>query len=65
MKILRHCLLIVVLSILAFTAFGMNSPEGKDPLPVFGKDTVLVWKIQNQQYQSSFVVRIAQFLPNR
>ena len=34
-------------------------------LPPFGKDTVLVWSIQNQQFSSQFVVRIAEFFPDR
>jgi hypothetical protein len=34
-------------------------------LPAFGLDTVLVWKIQNAGFTSDFVVRIAEFLPDR
>lgn len=34
-------------------------------LPEFSKDTVLVWDIQNQEFSSKFVVRIAEFLPDR
>jgi hypothetical protein len=34
-------------------------------LPKFGKDTVLVWEIRNQEQTSQFVVRIAEFLPDR
>jgi len=34
-------------------------------LPTFGKDTVLVWEIQNQEHASQFVVRIAEFMPDR
>lgn len=37
-----------------------------DPrLPDFGRDTVLVWAIQNREFSSQFVVRIASFLPDR
>ena len=37
-----------------------------DPgLPQFGRDTVLVWKTINQEDNSSFVVRIAEFEPGR
>lgn len=37
-----------------------------DPgLPQFGRDTVLVWKTTNQEDNSSFVVRIAEFQPGR
>lgn len=34
-------------------------------LPAFGKDTVLVWKLQNQGLLAEFVVRIAEFAPDR
>lgn len=34
-------------------------------LPVFGRDTVLVYKIQSTSYESSFVARIAAFAPDR
>jgi hypothetical protein len=34
-------------------------------LPAFGKDTVLVWGIHNEEFSSKFVVRIAEFLPDR
>jgi hypothetical protein len=38
---------------------------GENALPAFGRDTVLVWKIQNLDYTADFVVRIAQYLPDR
>ena len=41
------------------------SPAGTEELPAFGRDTVLVWRILNQGESSSFVVRIAEFLPDR
>jgi len=34
-------------------------------LPAFGRDTVLVWTIANQEFESNFVVRIAEFAPDR
>ncbi len=34
-------------------------------VPPFGKDTVLVWDVHNQDFSSKFVVRIAEFLPDR
>lgn len=43
---------------IVFSAEAANIPE-------FGKDTVLVWNIQNREHRASFVVRIAQFLPDR
>jgi hypothetical protein len=36
-----------------------------ESLPNFARDTVLVWKITNQDEKASFVVRIAEFFPNR
>ncbi len=38
---------------------------GEKELPAFGQDTVLVWKIQHLDYNADFVVRIAQFVPDR
>jgi hypothetical protein len=34
-------------------------------LPKFGRDTVLVWKSQNQSVENEMVVRIASFQPDR
>lgn len=34
-------------------------------MPAFGRDTVLVWKSENQGYSEQFVVRIAEFSPDR
>jgi hypothetical protein len=34
-------------------------------LPAFGRDTVLVWKIRNLEYSADFVVRVAEFSPDR
>ena len=39
--------------------------NAESPLPAFGQDTVLVWKMANQDYSAEFVVRIAEFLPDR
>ncbi len=41
------------------------APSSDVLLPPFGRDTVLVWKISNQDEAATFVVRIAEFLPNR
>ncbi len=44
------------------------SPQPHDPhsgVPVFGRDTVLVWKIENQGETAGLVVRIAEFQPSR
>jgi hypothetical protein len=43
----------------------MGSTAGQSQLPEFGRDTVLVWNIQNEEYEASFVVRIAEFYPDR
>lgn len=45
-------------------ALGLVSRPGP-ALPPFGKDTVLVWNIVNQDENGNFVVRIAEFWPNR
>jgi hypothetical protein len=46
-------------------ASSMGGELGDRQLPPFGRDTVLVWKIQNLNYQSQFVARIADFSPDR
>jgi hypothetical protein len=38
---------------------------GDYTLPKFARDTVLVWTTHNQEYVSEFVVRIAEFAPDR
>ncbi len=50
--------------LLAFMATQQLFPQ-TPALPSFGRDTVLVWKILNQDFESEFVVRIAEFLPDR
>ena len=40
-------------------------PEPQSLIPEFGRDTVLVWQSENQGDTHKFVVRIAEFLPNR
>jgi hypothetical protein len=39
--------------------------DQKTSIPTFGRDTVLVWRSENQGLVSDFVVRIAEFLPDR
>ncbi|MDR0842062.1 MAG: hypothetical protein LBP68_01425 [Acidobacteriota bacterium] len=34
-------------------------------LPSFGRDTVLVWKIEGPEYERSFIARLAAFAPDR
>jgi hypothetical protein len=58
-----HCIL-VLSGVCAFYALNPMT-AGDIQWPVFGRDTVLVWKIWNQKATSDFVVRIAEFSPNR
>lgn len=44
---------------------SLSPSADKTNLPPFGRDTVLVWKIENSELESSFVVRIASFNPDR
>lgn len=37
----------------------------KVEIPIMGRDTVLVWKAQNADFEARFIVRIALFDPNR
>lgn len=53
------------LAILAFSAIADRSVAGGNSLPAFGRDTVLVWKSQIQDYTAQFVARIAEFSPDR
>jgi hypothetical protein len=62
----RSCQFIgILLLILVPWAVASQDSQNENALPVFGRDTVLVWKIQNLDYSANFVVRIAQFLPDR
>lgn len=58
--------LVVALVFSLSAALPMTIALGQTPaLPAFGRDTVLVYNIQNQDDRSEFVVRIAEFLPDR
>ena len=61
---MRRCPLVKALTIL-FLLCGAARAEA--PIPAFGRDTVLVWKVANEGEPNAgtFVVRIAEFLPNR
>jgi hypothetical protein len=50
---------------LQYLLIASASMRGQNALPAFSKDTVLVWQDRNQDYSSDFVVRIAEFLPDR
>jgi len=55
---------LVLMALVCFVT-AAQAPSGENAVPVFGRDTVLVYKIQHLDYSADFVVRIAQFLPDR
>jgi hypothetical protein len=62
----KRCLFLCALALIfVFISGATGTPAGKRELPAFGRDTVLVWNIQNEEYEASFVVRIAEFYPDR
>jgi hypothetical protein len=64
MGILRIQIWCIALLFCTLAAFESIS-KAESRLPAFGKDTVLVWKLSNQEYNADFVVRIAEFSPDR
>ncbi len=57
---------LVVILLAGFPAAAVQDPNAAaGPLPAFGRDTVLVYRIEIADQTSSFVVRIAEFSPNR
>jgi hypothetical protein len=54
---------LTVLAVLMIFSVGFSSDHSS--LPPFGRDTVLVWKVMNADVESSFVIRIASFSPDR
>ncbi|HYK87379.1 MAG TPA: hypothetical protein VE398_01320 [Acidobacteriota bacterium] len=56
----RPHLVCIVVPILAFVCIAADKV-----VPEFGKDTVLVWDVKNREFSSKFVVRVAEFLPDR
>ena len=54
-----------VLFLLLCSVVPVRARQPASGLPDFGRDTVLMWKIRNLEYKADFVVRIAQFLPDR
>jgi hypothetical protein len=52
-------------SVLSALLLQGPQPESQSSLPEFGRDTVLVWQSENQGDTHKFVVRIAEFRPNR
>jgi hypothetical protein len=63
MEILRCFCAVVAVSVLSAFTLGTFAEERR--LPAFGRDTVLVWKSEVEEYNADFVVRIAEFLPDR
>jgi hypothetical protein len=60
----RRFLISLFIILICCAGAGADAP-GEKALPAFGRDTVLVWKIRHLDYSADFVVRIAQFLPDR
>jgi len=54
--------LILIFVLLALVGWA-QTPDV--PLPALGRDSVLVWRILSAEVESNFVVRIAEFYPNR
>jgi hypothetical protein len=57
------CVFLISTAMLAIAWKELPADETK--LPAFGRDTVLVWNIKNANYSWDFVIRIAEFLPDR
>ena len=57
----------IALCFAVLTALYRQEPQAlpEPSIPAFGRDTVLVWQSENQGDTYRFVVRIAEFLPNR
>ncbi len=53
------------LVLVALYAMGMECFAGDIQLPTLERDSVLVWKLQNMDFEADFVVRIAEFSPDR
>jgi hypothetical protein len=59
-------ILCAFLSFAAILTVSLKATSGDEaPFPAFGRGAVLVWKTQAQTYTSDFVIRIAEFLPDR
>jgi hypothetical protein len=63
MKNGKSVLVVCSIAIAFFMIAGSATSE--DALPPFGLNTVLVWKAQTPTFTSDFVIRIAEFLPDR
>jgi hypothetical protein len=60
----RPAVIFVILILLGVAAASSTDSQAPS-LPPFGRDTVLVWKVQIQDDIREFVVRIAEFSPDR
>jgi hypothetical protein len=57
---IQNCFLILLILV------SLSKAEGESPLPPLGRDTILVWIAHHQNdYESQFVARIAEFAPDR
>jgi hypothetical protein len=61
-----NILLSAFMTSLVIMTAAWDAPSGDEvQLPAFGRGTILVWKTQSQTYTADFVIRIAEFLPDR
>jgi len=60
-----RCFGFVSLALLLLVSSRSWGGNEKSVLPEFGRDTVLVWRMQFPDEAAEFVVRIAEFAPNR
>lgn len=65
MTYLRNHFRSALIILTALMVLGLNASSDDNNLPPFGRDTVLIWKIKNADVESSFVIRIASFSPDR
>jgi len=56
---------VIALAFLTIALVAAGRAQQSPVVPAFGRDTVLVWRILNQGDTSEFVVRVAEFLPDR
>jgi len=56
---------VLLISVFLLPPCPRRSCSVESVLPAFGRDTVLVWQIRNQEYSAEFVVRVAEFSPDR
>ena len=65
MTYIRSCFRSTLILLAALSMFPLDASSDENNLPPFGRDTVLVWKTRNTGMESTFIVRIASFSPDR